>query len=232
MTDTTYVAPRALPDLDRLITGRAREARLMTAGLVLREAQKVGVGRAAHYLEGRAVPYDEWADIGYYLERHAGGSFAQSTKAGSGKGLPLLLFHDNRSFPIGRAEGWAHDGGGLDGVWKLSESDEAQRAAIAADAGELTGLSVGFSPIRSAWEYVDDWNPDLGPDHMDRVERLESRLLEVSLTPTPAFVDAAVTAVRTEWTVEARQAAAHAGDRPRAVDTWRLEVERLRSAQH
>jgi hypothetical protein len=211
----------------------APELRQMTTALVLRDVQTVG--KPYRYLEGRAVPYGELANVGWYLEAHRAGSFGESTKAGTGKGLPLLLFHDNRSFPIGRAETWAHDAGGLDGVWRLNESPEAQRAAAAAEDGELVGMSVGFSPIRSDWEYVDDWNPDLGPDHMDRVERVESRLLEVSLTPTPAFEQAAVTAVRTALTVEHRHAAAAAaghGPRSSQVDTWRLEVERLRSASH
>jgi phage head maturation protease len=81
-------------------------------------------------------------------------------------------------------------------------------------------LSIGFSPIQSSWEYVDDWNPDLGPTHMDRVTRTESRLIEVSLTPTPAFEGAQVTLVRS-------------AERPRPrgdtkVDVWRRELEKLR----
>ena len=89
-----------------------------------------------------------------------------------------------------------------------------------AESGDLAYLSIGFSPIRSAWEYVEDFNPDLGPDHMDRVTRLESRLLEVSLTPTPAFSTAEITMVRT-------------AERPRPrteskVDAWRRELEKLR----
>jgi hypothetical protein len=208
----------------------APEQRLTSVTLALRDVQ--AVGKPYRYLEGRAVPYDEFADLGWFLEKHAVGSFAQSTKAGSGKSLPLLLFHDNRNFPVGRSESWSHDGGGLDGVWRLNDSENAQRAASMADAGDLVGMSVGFAPIRSAWDYVEDWNPDLGPDHMDRVERQESRLLEVSLTPTPAFEAAAVSCVRTAFTVEERHAAARAagrGPRPSQVETWRDEVERLRS---
>jgi HK97 family phage prohead protease len=206
----------------------APESRAYVTTLELRDVQ--AVGKPYRYLEGRAVPYDTFADLGWFLEQHAAGSFAQSTKAGTGKGLPLLLFHDNRSFPIGKAESWKHDDGALDGVWRLNDSAEAQRAAGAADAGELVGLSIGFAPIRSDWQYVDDWNPDLGADHKDRVTRLESRLLEVSLTPTPAFLDAEVAVVRTAFSVEQRQAAART--RPLEVDTWRAELDALRSAPH
>jgi hypothetical protein len=53
------------------------------------------------------------------------------------------------------------------------------------------------------------------------VTRLESRLVEVSVTPTPAFADAQVTMVRT------RAVRPH---RPELmVNTWRRELERLRS---
>jgi HK97 family phage prohead protease len=207
----------------------APEARGYVTQLVMRDAQAVGKGAGSYgWLEGRAVPYDTFADIGWFMEAHAAGSFAKSTKAGTGKGLPLLLFHDNRNFPIGKADSWNHEDGGMDGVWRLNDSAQAQTAARAANDGELVGMSVGFQPIRSSWDYVDDWNPDLGPEHMDKVTREESRLLEVSLTPTPAFADAGVTLVRTAFNVQQRQALR---TKPPQVEAWRDIVEGLRSAQ-
>jgi len=175
------------------VTLRAPEVRTFAA-LTLRD---VDSDKGGHWLEGRAVPYSEWANIGWFLEEHEPGSFARSI-AEAANGLPLLLWHDNRTYPIGAAEQWRDDKGGLDGVWKLDGSDEARRASQLARDGMLTGLSVGFVPLRSAWKYVDDkdWDPDLGPEHMDRVTRQESRLLEVSLTPTPAFAGAQVSLVR------------------------------------
>ena len=210
MTTTTMAAP---------------EARTFAATLDLREVEATGYD----YLEGLAVPYDTFGDVGWFMEQHAAGSFKRSTTGGTGKRLPLLLFHDNRSFPIGHAEQWTHDADGMRGVWKLSATPEARQAAEAADAGDLVGMSVGFAPVRSDWTYVDEWNPDLGPEHKDRVTRLESRLLEVSLTPTPVFGDAAVTCVRSSFDMEARSAQARAA-RTRAVDAWRADVDRLRSA--
>ena len=204
----------------------APEARTYVTHLQVRDVQ--AVGRPYQWLEGRAVPYDTFADIGYFLEQHAAGSFTKSTKAGTGKGLPLLLFHDNRSFPIGKADSWRHDDGGMDGVWKLNDSAQAQRAARAADDGELVGLSVGFQPIRSDWEYVEDWNPDLGPEHMDRCTRIESRLIEVSMTPTPAFSDAGVTLVRTAFSLANRAAMR---TKPPQVQAWRDYLEQVRSGQ-
>ena len=180
------------------------EERQFVVGLELRDAQAVGAAGRYRFLEGVAVPYDTWADIGPFVEQHAGGSFARSTR-GAGKNLPLLLFHDNRKWPVGHAEAGSHDGG-LRGVWRLNDTDDAQTAAKLAEAGDLRGMSIGFQPNQSKWEpkSADDWNPDLGPDHKDRVTRLESRLLEVSLTPTPAFADAQVALVRTAFSRDGR----------------------------
>ena len=162
------------------------------------------------------------------MEQHAAGSFKRTTTGGTAKALPLLLFHDNRSFPIGQSEQWTHDGG-LNGVWRLNDSPEAVRAAEAADAGDLVGLSIGFMPVRSDWEYVDDWEPSKGPEYKDKVDVDRIALLEVSLTPTPAFENAEVTCVRSAFDMETRSQMAHAR-RVRAVDARRADVDRLRSA--
>jgi HK97 family phage prohead protease len=193
------------------------------------ELEVSSVGRY-QYLEGRAVPYGTWADVGLFLEQHAAGSFQRSTSNGSGKpGLPLLLFHDNAAFPVGKAEKWEHSVDGLYGVWKLDDGDRAQEAARMAESGMLTGLSVGFMPVHSAWEFTDEFAPELGAAHKDRVTRTESRLLEVSMTPTPAFADAEVTLVRSAF--DAVQRRAMRPERQRDVDVWRDVVEELRSGQ-
>ena len=42
-------------------------------------------------------------------------------------------------------------------------------------------------------ELAGDYNPMLGEDHMDRITRVEARLVETSIVPTPAYADAQVT---------------------------------------
>lgn len=175
------------------ITLRAPEVRTFAA-LELRELNMTASGR---FMEGRAVPYATWANIGWFMEQHEAGSFARSITEAASR-LPLLLWHDNRTFPVGVSDEWKDNEDGLDVVWRMDSSDEAKRAHDLAGSDMLTGLSIGFAPIRSAWEYVDmdDWDPEGGPEHMDKVTRVESRLLEVSLTPTPAFAGAQVSLVR------------------------------------
>lgn len=172
-------------------------------------------------IEGLAVPYGRVTDVGWYLEEFAVGAFTKSIKEAA-RDLPFLLFHDNRAFPIGAAESWTEDADGLRGVWRLDGSDMAQRAAAQARDGLLTGLSVGFSPVRSEWIMAEDWHPDLAPENKDRVIRQEARLLEVSLVSTPAYVDAGVTLVRS------RDAKQHNTDVRPALEAWKAELERLR----
>jgi hypothetical protein len=196
------------------------ESRAYSTTLELRETQ--AIGKPYRYLEGRAVPYDVWADLGWFMESHRAGSFKRSTTGRSGKSLPLLLFHNNASMPIGHADHWSHDSEGMTGVWQLNDSANAQEAARMAESGDLLGLSVGFQDARAPqWEIPEVFDPELGPDNKARVTRLESRLVEVSLTPTPAFADASVTMVRTRARKPAPQ--------PRDVDRWREIVEGLRS---
>jgi hypothetical protein len=191
------------------------------AALELR-AQKTPAG-AYTELTGRAVPYAEWANVGWYAEQWQQGALDKSIEEAA-RALPLLMFHDNQTWPVGAAAEWDSNGKGLDGRWSLDDSEEAQRAADLADKGMLTGMSIGFVPLRASWEFVDDWDPSLGLEHMDKCTREEARLVEVSLTPTPAYAGAVVDLVRS-------------GDRgrPRAerasreVAAWRAFLDTVRT---
>lgn len=192
------------------------------------EFREVDGTESGSFLEGTAVPYNTWANIGWFMEQHAPGSFARSIKEAA-RGLPLLLFHNNQSFPIGVSHEWRDGDDRLGVVWKIDTSDElAVEGARKARNGFLTGLSIGFAPIRSDWEYVraEDWDPDAGK--VDRVTRQESRLLEVSLTPTPAFAGAQVQLVRSRDAAKSSRAA-EMGARPR-LERAREQLAALRRA--
>ena len=145
---------------------------------------------------GRVVPYDTPTDVGWFIEQFDRGAFTSSLVATPN--VPLLLFHNNRTFPVGHATDWDDRRGRLHGKFELNSTAVAQQAAALARNGDMTGMSVGFGPVRSSWTFAKDWNPDLGPDHVDRVVRHEARLFEVSLTPTPAYVDAQVLDVQAQ----------------------------------
>ena len=166
--------------------------------LVVYEATLEAPVKAGPYTElrGRAVPYGVFTNRGWFLESVRMGAFDKSITEAAG-GLPLHLFHDDERFPVGVSTEWESKKDALYGVWRLDTGEEAQRAAQLAADGMLAYMSVGHAPIRSEWEFVDtdEWNPDLGPDHMDKLTRVESRLAEVSLLTVPAFPQAQVLSV-------------------------------------
>lgn len=177
----------------RTITGGEREGRLFTTTLQLEQAD---TDAGFTMMEGRACPYGSWTTRWFFRESFAPGLFDKSIKEAA-QALPLLLFHDAASWPIGHASEWKSKDDGLWGVWALDDSAEAQRAAKMAKAGHLAYLSVGYDPILSEWELTDreEWNLD-DATTLDRVTRVEARLVETSSVSTPAFKEAEVTLVR------------------------------------
>jgi len=161
--------------------------RLVDSGLYAVET----LGEQFTSITGPVVPYSAgYTDVGWFLERFERGAFTASLV--KRPDVPLLLWHDNRSFPIGVGEDWDDRADGLHGRFRLAMSAVAQVAASHIRDGFMDGMSVGFGPVRASWSYAADYNPDLGPDFMDKVTRHEARLHEVSLTPTPAYTDARV----------------------------------------
>lgn len=200
------------------------EARIYAGVGVQLRAEKVN---GHQFLHGRAVPYNDPADIGWYLEEHAPGSLEKSIKEAA-RSLPLLLQHDEREFPIGVASEWIDSATALDGIWKLDSSERAQEAARLAtpdeDGNAMLGyMSIRFAPIRSAWTYAEEFKPELGSAYKDKVTRIESRLVEVSLVSTPAFKNAAVEFVRTAERQRVLE------DPTAAVRAWRDELDKLRA---
>lgn len=170
------------------------ELRQGRVGIVPRVQMEVrDVDEKRRRLLGRAVPYDVEIDLGWYKESMAPGVFTKSIQE-SAKQLPLLLFHNPSDLDtiIGVAEAWQDTKGGLDGVWLLDDSDEARRAADKAESGSLGFMSVGFQPKSGEAGTEFAWDDD----DVLHVRRKEARLLETSLTPTPAYSDAVITKVR------------------------------------
>jgi HK97 family phage prohead protease len=167
--------------------------------------------REGRFVEGIAAPYDSETPIGsQYVEVLARGLFNKSIREAA-LNLPLHVFHDTSTYPVGRAVEWDDRPDGLYGVWEMDSSDEAKRAVEAAESRMVGGLSVGFSPIQSDVKPGDETTPT-------RVIRKEARLVEVSMVSTPAYAGAVITLVRT------------AGPRtPRPhFDKWKKWADRLK----
>lgn len=203
------------------MTTLAPEGRLF-AGVQLRDVEST---ESFSMIRGLAVPYGVFTSIGWFLESFAPGSLGKSIREAA-RDLPLNLFHDGRSFPIGAANEWQESETGLTGTWRLDGSETAQEAARLARDGLLTGLSIEFTPIRSEWQTADDWNPAAGPEFMDKVTRLEARLGAVGLVQTPAYVEAGVQLVRSADATQHRGTNASATP---VLDAMKAKTEALRS---
>lgn len=203
---------------------RAPEVRTFGAALQVRD-----VASNLRELTGRAVPYGEKQNVGWYIESWKRGAFSKSIREAASR-LPLLLWHDAQAFPVGMAREWDDTAAGLDGLWELADTELAQQAARQARDGFLTGLSVGFQlmPNGSRWTLVsdDEWDPSAGV--VDEVERTEARLLETSLTPTPAFQGAQVTLVRSADVPREARARWKGLGRPTGVQEWRSILDTLK----
>lgn len=145
--------------------------------------QKAGFTRLA----GRAVPYNTPANVGGFTEEFAPGAFTRSIQRHDP--LPLLLFHNDRGWPIGAIESWDDTRAALNGVWRLDQGEDAQRAAQMAHDGMLSYLSIRF--FQDPGRYTFDNTREL-----PHFRRESARLVETSLTATPVYIDSTVTWVR------------------------------------
>lgn len=139
-------------------------------------------------LAGRAVPYNRVADVGPFTEEFTSHAFGRSVQQ-QADGLPLLLFHNDRGWPIGISESWQDLKEGLDGVWRLDRHEDAQRAAQLASDGILRYMSVRFQQDPGRFEFVN------GRDK-PHFRRHSARMIETSVTATPVYMDSVVSWVR------------------------------------
>ena len=129
---------------------------------------------------GRAVPYGVETDIGGVRESFARDSFNPEDVIGK----PLAYRHNE---PVGIITGAENREDGLYIDFNIVNTALGRDAATLARTGASRGLSVGFQPIKSAWTKT-----------RDAVQHMSAGLLEVSLTPYPAYATAGVSAIREE----------------------------------
>jgi len=207
----------------RQVDGGNREVRIIAAGLALTEVE---TNTGYTMMHGKAAPYGEIGRRSFFNEVWADGLFDESIATASAK-LPLMIFHDDMTWPIGSATDWdSKPGDGLYGTWALDDSAEAQRAAKLAADGHLPYLSVGYWPLLSEWDItdMDEWDP-ANADTLDTVTRIKARLMETSLVPVPLHHSAQVMLVASAGGVPRRHRpgpgpARHADARPE-LDRWR-----------
>lgn len=140
------------------------------------------------HLDGVVVP---WA--GRYtlpngsIESFERGAFTKTLQE-RGNTIPLFQQHESRStLPVGQAVEWRNEPDGLHATFKMARTRDAEDVLNLAQDGMVTGLSVGFIPVRSRTETRGD---------QQHVVRLEARLDHVGFVSQPAYDGARVLAVR------------------------------------
>lgn len=135
---------------------------------------------------GICVPYDKPQQISPALrEVFRPGAFANVTRAAHR--VKLLVGHDARSLPIGRATLLKEDAAGLYGEFRVSNTTRGSEILELCRDGALNQLSVGFQPLKD--RRMQDGT----------IERISAHLAEVSLVTFGAYGEAAaVSGVREE----------------------------------
>lgn len=137
---------------------------------------------------GTAVPFNQPTEIrdsinGSYVEQFAPGAFARTLAERGPSRVKLLLQHDSRQLPIGRAVALREEPGGLVAELRVSNTPEGDNALELVRDGALDGLSIGFRPVAQTRSG-------------EVITRTEVKLAEISLTGFPAYDSARVEAVR------------------------------------
>jgi len=158
----------------------------MTDNLTRAFAGDLSIRSDGRTITGIVVPYDTEARVSDggapYVERFQRGAFAK-TIAERGDRVKLLVSHDRRSLPIGRAVSLVEQPDGLHIEARVSATRQGDEALELVRDGVVDSLSIGFRPIAS--------RNDRGV-----TVRTEARLDEVSLVLFGAYEDARITAVR------------------------------------
>jgi len=141
-----------------------------------------------HYLTGIVAPFQSTYDNQSYIETFTSSTFDKSTSE-RGQNIPLLEQHDTSRHPIGMSVRWEKSAEGLIGEFKLAPTPRGEEARTLAATGMVTGLSVGFIPIRNKTSTVNG---------RQQIARLEAKLDHVGLITTgrQAYSDAKVLSVR------------------------------------
>ena len=135
-------------------------------------------------LEGIAVPYGTVTMKGPYPggERFARGAFKRNLKAQGGR-LPKLFHNHDHTHAIGTPVSVRDTDDGLLASWRIADTPAGNAVLQEVREGVLDALSVGFQTVRE--------------EAVDGVREIrEARLLEVSLTPMPAYDGARVLSLR------------------------------------
>lgn len=108
-------------------------------------------------------------------DRHGTTMTPGSLTADLDRGVPLMLWHDRESFPVGKVVSWEWTEKGPVARFIFADYDKAHLARTLVDSGFLQAVSVGFIPKEGFVRDADDV-----------IVFTRSELVELSLTATPS----------------------------------------------
>ena len=153
---------------------------LNTESTVVFQEREGSAGDIVGSGHGMAVPYGTETMIGGVRESFSPGSF----DIGNVIGKPLAYRHGE---PVGIITGAENREDGLYIDFDIVDTTLGRDAAVLARTNTIKGLSVGFNPLKSIMSKT-----------RDAIEHTAANLLEVSLTPYPAYATAGVSSIREE----------------------------------
>ena len=153
---------------------------LNTESTVVFEEREGSQGDIVGSGHGMAVPYGTETMIGGVRESFAPGSFDLDNVIGK----PLAYRHGE---PVGIITGAENREDGLYIDFDIVDTTLGRDAAVLARTNTIKGLSVGFNPLKSVMSKA-----------RDAIQHTAANLLEVSLTPYPAYATAGVSSIREE----------------------------------
>ena len=188
---------------------------LNTESVVIFEEREDKSGDIVGSGHGMAVPYNSETMIGGVRESFAPGSFDLTNVIGK----PLAYRHGE---PVGKITGAENREDGLYIDFEIVDTALGRDAAVLARTSTIKGLSVGFNPVKSIMSKA-----------RDAIQHTAANLLEVSLTPYPAYATAGVSSIREEEgetmsdTIESAELVSVDQEAREAVKSLREEVQTI-----
>ena len=189
--------------------------KLNTESVVIFEEREDKSGDIVGSGHGMAVPYGSETMIGGVRESFAPGSFDLTNVIGK----PLAYRHGE---PVGKITGAENREDGLYIDFEIVDTALGRDAAVLARTSTIKGLSVGFNPVKSIMSKA-----------RDAIQHTAANLLEVSLTPYPAYATAGVSSIREEEgetmsdTIESAELVSVDQEAREAVKSLREEVQTI-----
>lgn len=129
---------------------------------------------------GYAAVFDAVADLGAFKEVIRRGAFKNTLK--NQENIRALGFHDDNAL-LGTTKAGTlilrEDQKGLYFELTLPNTTHGRDIAELIDRGDISGCSFGFFPVEEIW-------------HGETRELLDVDLIEITLTPNPAYIDTSV----------------------------------------